>query len=423
MIRKIIVGGIAWAFITIFLPLNVLANNTSRQNASDDIIAQRDSRVVVSQGTALINNEDRSSARIDAINDALKKAVEQTVGMLISTSTVTEDYNLLNNNIYSHADDYVHDYKVLNEGVNNNVYNITLQVTIGIKHLKNELDKLNLASSSRQEPTVAVIILEQNIGEKRLESALFYAPLSTFDNYIIPEVRILNEVGNMSIAENEMTKKLLASGVNVEDEAVLLKNIKLSPGFMLQSLNDTTVKDIGSLAKVDIVVYGKAVARLYGAIAGSEMKSAQADVSLRAVDVKTGRVLAAGSEHAASVNIDPLIAGDEAIKKATDKLADTMIPTILSQWKQSTGGLHTGKVVVSGIVSPAELTALKDNLITGDGVKKLSEESIGNGQASLGMEYNGSFQQVLSSIFANKSITSAYNITTTNENTIILTKK
>ncbi|MGB9736192.1 MAG: flagellar assembly protein T N-terminal domain-containing protein [bacterium] len=423
MIRKIIVGGIAWAFITIFLPLNVLANNTSRQNASDDIIAQRDSRVVVSQGTALINNEDRSSARIDAINDALKKAVEQTVGMLISTSTVTEDYNLLNNNIYSHADDYVHDYKVLNEGVNNNVYNITLQVTIGIKHLKNELDKLNLASSSRQEPTVAVIILEQNIGEKRLESALFYAPLSTFDNYIIPEVRILNEVGNMSIAENEMTKKLLASGVNVEDEAVLLKNIKLSPGFMLQSLNDTTVKDIGSLAKVDIVVYGKAVARLYGAIAGSEMKSAQADVSLRAVDVKTGRVLAAGSEHAASVNIDPLIAGDEAIKKATDKLVDTMIPTILSQWKQSTGGLHTGKVVVSGIVSPAELTALKDNLITGDGVKKLSEESIGNGQASLGMEYNGSFQQVLSSIFANKSITSAYNITTTNENTIILTKK
>lgn len=423
MSLKTVTAGIAVAIIALCLSLNVLAKNNPQDDYSNPL-SQKNLNIIVSQGIALINNGDQSLARNDAINDALKKAVAQATGMLISSETVAQDYALLNNNIYTHASEYVQDYKVMDEKLDNNVYNITLQVSVNIKQLKKKLDSLNLVSSSKEEPIAAVIILEQNVGEERLESAIFYAPLSPFNNYIISGVHLLNEVGSMSIAENEMVKKLLANGVDVVDEEVLMKKIKLSTGYKFQSLDNTSVKEIGNLANVDIVIYGEAISKLYGKILGSEMKSAQADISLRAVNVKNGYILATGEQHAASVHIDPLTAGNEAIKKATDELADSFIPTMLLHLRQSISNIHNIKVVVIGIHSADELNLLKDQFLATDGVENVYDNSIGNDEVTLGIKYHGNSQYLINNLFTNKNVVSVYNITaTTNDNTVTLTKK
>ena len=420
-IKKVAFGMFLGLFI-MSLPLKVFAGNAA-ESTNPAAGVQEGTKVVTAQGTAMINNGDESSARNAAINDALRKAVEQAVGTIVSSQTTVENYTLLSDKIYSNTSGYVHDYNIIKEGPNNNLYTVTVQATIGTKHLKDDLGAIGLLMKQKRMPSIAVIILEQNIGQKRLESALFYAPPSAYEGYTISEVHTLHEAGDMSIAENEMIKKLLDSGFNVVDEAVLLHDIKLASGYRLQSLDDTTVKNIGKLANVDIILYGKAVAKLYGRVAGSEMRSAQADVSLRAVDTDDGRVLASGDQHAASVHIDSMTAGNDALKKATDKLADSMIATILNTWKQqvSNGNLITLNIL--GIHTPGDLVELKDQLMSTSGVQDVYQKEIGNGQATMDVSYQGNTQGLVNSLLSNKTVTALFTITATTMNTVTFQKK
>ncbi len=420
---KRVAGVVFWGFLFIM----VLSFNAFARNAADDnnpgADVQGGAKLVTAQGTAVINNGDESSARNAAIRDALRKAVEQSVGVIVSSQTTVENYKLLSDRIYSNTSGYVHDYKIINEGASNNIYNVTIQATIGTKHLKDDLGAIGLLMKQKRMPRVAVIILEQNIGKKRMESSLFYAPPAGYEGDTISEVHTVHELGAMSIAENEMMKKLLDSGFNVVDEAALLHDIKLSSGYRLQSLDDTTVKSLGKLANVDIIIYGKAVAKLYGKIAGSEMRSAQANVSLRAVDTDDGRVVASGEQHAASVHIDTMTAGNDALKKATDDLADSMITTILAMWKQEENNGSLITLNIQGIQTAGDLVELKDQLMSTSGVQDIYDKNIGNGEATMDVNYQGNTQDLLHSLLANKAVTAVFSITATTMNTITFQKK
>lgn len=412
-------------FLTIFLlvlSFNAFAGEgngiTSSASSAPD-----NSKTVTAQGTAMINNNDEASARNAAINDAMRKAVEQAIGTIVSSQTTVENYKLLDDKIYSNTSGYVQDYKIVKEGANNNVYTVTIQATIGTAHLKDDLGAIGLLMKQKKMPRVAVIILEQNIGEKRFESALFYAPMTPYEGYVVHEVRLMHETGNMSIAENEMMKKLTDNGFNVVDPATLLKDIKLGAGYRIQTLDDNSIQSIGKLSNIDVIIYGRAVAKLYGRVAGSEMRSAQANISLRAVDADDGRVLASGEKHAASVHIDTMTAGNDALKKAADELADSMIATILGTWKQEVNNGELVKITVDNIQSAGELVELKDQLMSTSGVQEVYERSIGKGEATMDVDYQGNAQDLAKSLLSNKSMTALFDITGTTMNTITLKKK
>ncbi len=385
--------------------------------------AQPGTKVVTVQGTGMINNGDESSARDAAIQDALRKAVEQAVGTIVSSQTVVQDYKLLSDKIYSNTSGYVSDYKIINESHTDAVYNVTLQATVGTKHLKDDLSAIGLLMKEKKMPSVAVIILEQNIGAKRFDSSFFYAPSSQDEGYTVSGVRTLHEAGALSIAENEMIKKLVGSGFNVVDEGALLHDITLSSGYALRNLSDTTIIHIGKLANADVVIYGKAVSRLYGTIEGSEMRSAQATVSLRAVDTDDGKVLASGDQHAASVHIDAMTAGNEAIKKATSALAESMIATILDTWKQQVNNGSLITLVINGVRSAGDLVVLRDQLMSTQGVQNVEDKSLGSGQATLAVDYQGTTQNLVQSMLANTTVTGLFSITGTTMNTVTLTRK
>ena len=131
-IKKVAFGMFLGLFI-MSLPLKVFAGNPA-ESTNPSAGVQEGTKVVTTQGTAMINNGDESSARNAAINDALKKAVEQAVGTIVPSQTTVDNYTLLNDKIYSNTSGYVHDYNIIKEGPNNNLYTVTVQATIGTKH-------------------------------------------------------------------------------------------------------------------------------------------------------------------------------------------------------------------------------------------------------------------------------------------------
>jgi hypothetical protein len=81
--------------------------------------------------------------------------------------------------------------------------------------------------------------------------------------------------------------------------------------------------------KADIVIVGKAVAKGVEMLSYSRQKSARANITVRAIDVDTGQIIAAETGNATAVAIDEISAGVEAIKKATKPLARNIINKIL----------------------------------------------------------------------------------------------
>ena len=76
------------------------------------------------EGVSSIERGRKDIARDHAIKDALRKAVEQAVGIFISSETVVENYEVLSDSIYSKAEEYVAEYKVLREKEEGDLYSL-----------------------------------------------------------------------------------------------------------------------------------------------------------------------------------------------------------------------------------------------------------------------------------------------------------
>jgi hypothetical protein len=81
-------------------------------------------REVMVEGVSSIEGGRKDIARDHAIKDDLRKAVEQAVGTFISSETVVENYEVLSDRIYSKAEEYVAEYKVLREKEEGDLYSL-----------------------------------------------------------------------------------------------------------------------------------------------------------------------------------------------------------------------------------------------------------------------------------------------------------
>jgi hypothetical protein len=117
---------------------------------------------------------------------------------------------------------------------------------------------------------------------------------------------------------------------------------------------------------------------------GSSMKSAQADVSLRAVNTDNGQVIASSTNHAAAVHPSEVNAGTEALKQATEGIAEKLISQIINRWSQDVSGGTMIQVVISGIKSYKHLVKFKEMVQKKmRGVSGLYQRDFSSGVATL----------------------------------------
>src|SRR5258706_1926454 len=77
--------------------------------------ADGEGKMVIAEGFGLIINGDKGKARDTAVENALRKAVEQVVGTIIESETATDKYEILSDKIYSQSKGFIKSYKILSE--------------------------------------------------------------------------------------------------------------------------------------------------------------------------------------------------------------------------------------------------------------------------------------------------------------------
>ncbi|WP_456325503.1 flagellar assembly protein T N-terminal domain-containing protein, partial [Desulfonauticus submarinus] len=115
--------------------------------------------VVVTGMAPIMGNQ--AQARNQALQQALRSAVEQGIGTLIDSSTIVKNYQLLSDKIYSQASGYVKNYQVLSEGPSpdGQMYNVTIKAVVSTESIKNDLRAIGILRQQVGNPRFMTIYL------------------------------------------------------------------------------------------------------------------------------------------------------------------------------------------------------------------------------------------------------------------------
>lgn len=338
--------------------------------------AQRATQVVMSKGVAGIFSNDIGLARDQAIDDALRKAVEQTLGTFVQSSTIVENNMLVEDNILSWSNGYVRTHKVVREGkADAQTYEVTVQAEVEMANLRNDWDGLQNLLNKMGNPRVMFMIDEQNIGDSRNR----YQYLSI----------------DMNITENTLLNKFIENGFECVDPATVRQNLQQDQAMAVLQGNTKMAAAIAKKLGAEVVITGKTIAKVATGFNLGGMKSCQANITARVIKADIATIIATGTAHSAYPHIDEVTGGTEAIKKATNKLSGELINKITQKWKDEFYKSTTVKVVVHGIKSFTQVNDFKNTvkyLIRG--VKDIYNRNIAGSMAELDVKLTGNANQL-----------------------------
>ena len=338
--------------------------------------SQRSTQVVTSTGVASIFGNDIGLARDQAIDDALRKAVEQTLGTFIQSSTLVENHMVVEDNILSWSNGYVRRYNVLREGkVDASTFEVTIEAEVELANLKNDWESIQTLLSKMGNPRVMFMIDEQNIGDSKNR----YHYLSV----------------DINVTENSLLNKFIEKGFECVDPATVRQNLQQDQAIAVLQGNTQMAAAIAKKLGAEVVITGKAIAKVASGFNLGGMKSCQANITARVIKADVATIIATSSAHAAYPHIDEVTGGTEAIKKASNKLADDLINKITKKWKDEFYRATTVKVVVHGIKSFSQVNDFKNTLkYLIRGVKDIYSRNITGSIAELDVKITGNANQL-----------------------------
>ncbi len=354
--------------ISIIFVISIFLSKTS--------LAQQPTQTVISKGVAAIFNEDKALARDQAIDDALRKAVEQTLGTFVQSSTLVQNFQLVEDNIMSWTNGYVRSHRIVNEGLADAAtYEVTIEAVVEMANLKNDWESVQNLIGRMGNPRLMFMIDEQNIGQ-----------VSNWSNYLSID---------MNVTETALLNKFIQNGFECVDPSTVRQNLKQEQAAAILQGDTNLAATLAKKLGAEIVITGKAVAKVATGINLGGMKSCQANITARVIKADVATVIATGSQHAAYPHIDEVSGGMEAIKKAANKLSDELIAQITQRWKDEFYNATTVKLDVKGITSFNQLNNFNNTLkFLVRGVKDIYTRQISEDMAELDVKLTGNANQL-----------------------------
>lgn len=296
------------------------------------------------------------NARDRAIDDALRKAVEQASGVVVSSESVQENFQLVEDKILSRAKGYVKRHEIVKESRQEDTYHVSIKAQVAMEVLAQDLCNL---LARRGMPRVAAVIAEQGIG-------------ATADQVLL--------LTDLSVAETTIIGFLKNRCFLVVDSARVFAARDREAALAAVRGDDRAAASLAKQLGVDILITGKALATDSGSIVG-ELHSAQATITARAVRAANGHVMVTGTEQASVAHVNAIQGGVAALQKAATALAAKFTSGIVDEIAPTQ---ETLSVVLTGVASLAEVSHFREVLTTRiQGVRDVYEREFAGASAAL----------------------------------------
>lgn len=332
----------------------------------------QDIREVTALGMGSIVNDNVARAKDEAVQDALRNAIEQTVGTMVSSETLAENFAVVDDRIYQQTRGYIQKYEILEQGKRDAMlYEVKVRALVKTAQLQDDLEAITTLIRRKNTPRLMVLIDEKNIGETATAAHYLEADLNT--------------------AESQLMNQFMKKGFRFVDAATVRQNLDREKEAAILEGDARQAAAVGRRSGAEVVLVGKALAKAVEVEAfGAKIRSQQATVTVKAIRTDTGDLLAIGTEQGKFTHIDDVTGGTKAIQKACDALADPLIAKILDRWSAdvNTGGTLTLRV--RNVDDYAELNRFKSSLkYYVRGVTSVTQRDFNDGFAVLELEMKG----------------------------------
>jgi hypothetical protein len=282
------------------------------------------------EGVAAVVNDDVAIARDRAIDDAKRKAVEQVAGTQVSSESITENFQLVEDKIYSRAAGFVKNYKIVSELKDaGGVYRVKIKANVDTKAVAENLDQI-----FQEKPRVIVMVAEQNVGSKGFS---YWWGNSGF-------------VSDMDIFQTSLINHWQPRGFKFVDPALLQDKLQVKGAMQQAGLENATAVAIGRDADADIAIVGKVLVSDAGNVMeGVKMHSFHAVGTMRVLNVDTGEIVAVAEDTGVAPHVDPNLGGRAAIKALAQKLATALEQKMMVKWTEEASSARELEVVAKGI--------------------------------------------------------------------------
>jgi hypothetical protein len=281
-----------------------------------DLHAQSEQNSFVIDGIAVIENNNIAAARVAAIQDAQKKAINQYISGLVPSDLIVSNYKILEEHIFSKIVNFVSSYKVLSESRDGNIYRTSVEVFITVDTLQKALAEAGLIFTRGEYPRVLIMISEETAD-------------GNFDWWWNRDTEIKKGICGENIAN-----KIKQRGFVFIEPEVVRQKLENDASAQNMDLSIDTIRKIGRDNGADIVIYGKGTLRKGEDVEGSTLKSYYAKLLIKALYIETGKTVFEAEDEAGGLNIVPEVAVKNAYKKVSDVLGEKIVDAIEKFWKE-----------------------------------------------------------------------------------------
>jgi hypothetical protein len=302
-------------------------------------------------GMATIYNNAVDVARDKALESALRNVVEEKVGVMVTSVSEVENFELKMDQILSESRGFISNYKILSEGKQGNTYKVTVEAEVETGRLKDRMAAVQLVMVRKSKPRLMIIL---NGHEKQ-----------------------------QAIAEAVMTKYFLSNGFKIVDVSAAQKT---EASFNALSSDSRTLSSVAQKYGAEIVVLAHVADTVKSFKMGDiEIQSHEVTISNKVLNGDTGEIIATANKSEKGEF-------KTAVEEAAAKSARQMRDDILERWSSELTNTVTIKLLISGL-SHSDLSVLKETLKEQvKGLKQIYQRSYTRGVADLDLEIKGNTQ-------------------------------
>ena len=279
----------------------------------------------------------RAAAEERALAQAFRMAVEQVAGVIIESETLVQNFALVDDQILTRTEGYVTDYNVLFDREEDGLLVLQVEVWVAPGRLEDDLRSLGILLRRANYPTVSVEVFASSEDE------------------LPPDAGIRYETAAASV--------LTGRGLEV-----------VTPG---RSGLEPTVRIEGTIEISD-----------QGNAAG--LRSAAASGSFQAVEVMTGRALAATSARANGAGVSDAAARDQAVDRLFDNGLDELLGELVDAWSDRVNNRDQVIVTIRGISALADVETILDEVSGGFGeTRDITQRTVSVDRGTAVLDWRG----------------------------------
>ncbi len=335
------------------------------------------------RGEAVIRGGNEIAAREEAIQAALRTAIEEAVGTQIDSATFIGEKRVIADKVLTKATGYVRRYNVRGEGKSEDgrVYWVTVHAIVDDAALDRDLAALNVVQHLRERPRVALLVRATDVRALTATANVEAAYLAGGDYRALAEAAVEQSASGVLLDANfRVVDKLLVDDAYGRD-TTLVGDI----------LNDpAAAQRLGTRLEADylitVTVTPEPTARFPG---NPRLQMAHVSTQARVVARDSGRVVVAVQGEGTQGHVSPAGAVTRAATKAGEQLGGRLKQKIGALWAGEVSNTSEITLVLTNLSSRRHFILVREFLRGLEQTRGTHEDDYTAGTASIRIEYAG----------------------------------